>query len=1645
MNQEISETPTIPPEFTEGADLPENTGETVGENIQSGVEIQEATPATEEEDEGIYLGDKILITSESYGKVAGEIYYIDESLIRVLPKGISNKLYDFPIIDNEIDPDLGVTDIKLWPGPRTSFVILQGFRNGQVFDAFNSQGEREGKYTVKSVNVEEDRIVLTKDGEETPITFTSNGIPRDLPFVILQIAPLEMDLMATEEIDTTNIEQDTYQEEDEYEELGEIEVPVYVPIREVETKDRVYNDVEQKGDLLSQFISMLDGPSQKNPLYIKRLRALVEVFGTMKNMVLDRDETGYIRGERQISYTYLADMLQNGNIPLSRPILRTKRSLFVDIWDDDEAPENRVIDNDDYTIKITPYNLQKSIEHDNKPMQAPGELQPSPTDTGYARHLRESFRFYPQGQTFLGDSFKFKKDSEFFRNTLPDEPIMGFKDLPPGYEKKGFKKKTVLMNETVLGPILQEARRGLEDTRAVGGNVILEGDRADLISYTLFPIQVATSIGSTRTGKLFEDIQRSSINSKSTKELVKEYGGEYESGDVRKILILDPSRVTFANVLFEEYFDQILKFFHPRGQGDLHHILSDLGMNHIELTQEQSQVFNSRVEKVIQKYRRIIAQLRSTTPQEAPEATSILPSFLEQLKSVFASHEPLRILMENLHTAIPSYKGIDLAHVGYMLLYAQDYFLAALSKDPTNIQREMVRKARDDFLRVVREAQIAKKNEESRGLAPKVNPCRHVKELELVRKTKDDGDRLALLARFVTLYQGGRKDNWVMCNLCNKELLCHHELLQVQQFLHPREHESIQKQIILNYAGGTYGGNHICRNCGKPIATLDYDTHIEFDDEGRPMMGRSELVDEDEIEKEKIDLALGTPDIRENDIQFENPDQQKIYDITRQICERIGVYPPPEDYRKIVMKSQEEYNELTREDTLAKFKARASKKAGSDQMVELQYYEFMAMKKVSIVACCTLFQIQKVMPEYMVRHTLPGCEAGFKGYPLDLDESPENSVGIKYLACAIAGMPANKEPWRNTSWMRENSITKRNEQIIQSLSYFIKLISDDAISQSELEKKRKYLVEIFGGDAVKSRASEKVRPTYKPYISSAFEGDADLVAQGAVRSATNGSVGDILLANKYISALHGISKQHATVIKNSPFANATCCSVPIGEPNLFYESKAPDLINYTPRTRSIARPNERQGWAFFPYQTRIPLDIRAEVQLDVAHRIFLSLCYQGDRKGLPHELGHDLMCDWCGLKILPEYYFPDMILNKKGQSVAQEVSDDVLRQSVMEQIGEITRERLDDLLATTHKYTKFHFYKSPMPLTREDFLASLQQIQPPPVENWSEVIDATLENLEKLRNTSTELEIAQALGPISEISSNAESVIKMLLKDDERRIMIPTLDRLASQSPQQIMEVLRSYFLVTFERSLLGYTTDGLENLPKEYDLSDDHRKELGEFLVAHNGITKDLNIETLGDVGKNKMNYFIAQISSILTFYAELRKSHIKFGGSFLQEIMRVFLYCPLASLLNMNTQPVGTPGRARIRGEEGGAASELKKFVIQLLMKYRGEAMSYSLETIKLEVAKANERDRRSIIRMIDNDDEDQKKVNMIQRRLGIGIWSQMAGKGVWKYDKEYDELERQMRERNMERMEMGIDDAHNVADAGYDNRNHQEDGDE
>jgi hypothetical protein len=38
---------------------------------------------------------------------------------------------------------------------------------------------------------------------------------------------------------------------------------------------------------------------------------------------------------------------------------------------------------------------------------------------------------------------------------------------------------------------------------------------------------------------------------------------------------------------------------------------------------------------------------------------------------------------------------------------------------------------------------------------------------------------------------------------------------------------------------------------------MDYDNSIEYDDTGKPMSGRTELVDQEEIDREELEVLLG--------------------------------------------------------------------------------------------------------------------------------------------------------------------------------------------------------------------------------------------------------------------------------------------------------------------------------------------------------------------------------------------------------------------------------------------------------------------------------------------------------------------------------------------------------------------------------------------------------------------------------------------------------------------------------------------------------------------------------------------------------------------------------------------------------------------
>jgi hypothetical protein len=356
---------------------------------ESGVQIQETSMP---QDEGLFLGDYVVIYS-ARGKHTGRIYYLDEKILRLLPLGSSNRLEDFPFTDvGEFDPDIGVTEVEVKAGPRTGFSEMMGFRKGQKLDAFDKvSGSIYATYDVEDVDYEEDTIVLKdKNGSVFDIPFGYIGI-QDMPFDILQVhigSPIGA------------FDESTEGEEEEEELLGEGEyleymVPDIVGLEVVTESDRIYKEPIQKGDLIGDLVSLLEPFEQKNPVYLKEIRAIVETFSSIKNLIIERNHVNEPVGKKDYVIQQISDLVAHSS-QMVKPILDSKRVLMVDTYEDDE---DNTVKEDDFTITHHQTHFLKKLEEFSKGYDniIVGE------NTGILRYLRyfqNLFSQYPLGQKF---------------------------------------------------------------------------------------------------------------------------------------------------------------------------------------------------------------------------------------------------------------------------------------------------------------------------------------------------------------------------------------------------------------------------------------------------------------------------------------------------------------------------------------------------------------------------------------------------------------------------------------------------------------------------------------------------------------------------------------------------------------------------------------------------------------------------------------------------------------------------------------------------------------------------------------------------------------------------------------------------------------------------------------------------------------------------------------------------------------------------------------------------------------------------------------------------------------------------------------------------------------------------------------------
>jgi len=1577
--------------------------------IQSSVQIAptgDTNPLGDEYNPMLFieLGDRVVIDSKKYGRTIGSVYYRSLERISIKPDGVSNSLHDFELEQTD-DEELykeedGVTaayviEKRLFD----SFVEQQDFRINQIIDTFNAAGELYKSYKIVKVDKDNDYIQI-QDLDDTEITndlnFNFIGIESDEDFKIISIRQLvggpdeQVDgskgdnVVKIEDDLADDLAADLEGEEDEIEVVGFIEVVRPKVFREAAVFEQRIPDNLQKIDALNDFISSLDPVLQKDPQSIRIVRILVETLFNLKQATIAYNDDGSIQGTKAISASTLAELIKTATIPLGRPVLTVSKKEYL-VNEEDDLEESKIVDGVHFENFLT--ELDQIVENKSVHVSSQGGIIREWADQ--QTFLKKYLSPWSQ-DTLVEPLWKAVNDSEFFRSEAPEftevDDKTVFLETIPGYIASHEQKQPPVFTEIPFGierALSTTYRKGVDRRK----QVLLSEDSATINSYLIFPIKTASNIGTTRSKSLAIDSGRSQMPKETMRSILEKTGAPKEVGTSNDLLLLDVERSTLGNIPLPDYIEGLS--VPALGLGDTFATLEQYGMENLELSPKIVEVLLTKIILYQNQLLSTIAKLREKgEPPNTPEPNPFIdaPSILEEI----LSQPTLVDNLEEFQRINPALADSDIAKVAYLMNKHPDYFQVAAGKNSILIAKALLDSNNAMYLQSLKVANLLKYNQENAGEKPKRNMCKHVADLVAIRRLYDDGERFQKLTEFFKKYQGIRDGNWINCNICKENLLCLHERLQIQAYLNHSEKPTIEKEIILKFSGGSFQGKYICRNCGQAIRDLDFENSIEFDDNGNPKSGRAVLVDEDAIFEERLDLLVSVPiepsQKKELDL---NDDETKVYNIISEIAVRVGVIMDNQGFRHVIDRVISWVNRFpTRDDYNEKKKKRTTMP---------DYDVAVSRNIITASGLFLLLEIQTKIPSYTIRHALIGCASpGFDGYPLDNEVT--NKQGLDYVACAVGSIRRNEAPWNQTGFQKVSDNLKRQQGIVAYMDNILKEIIGDDIIQAQLAEKRQYLIKLKEkGISSLGQAVDEIPATFLPeqIIVTPEEAAKDAITPEV--AAAMGNKGKLGLVKLWIRQAHLLAKKTASLVKGSPLSETTCCFAKIEEPGNFWKN-APDLPSIGKR---ILIPNQQGQILVTEF---IPRPVSADVvepDSELYYRIFLKCCFQGPRLGYSHEPGLTNMCPWCG------FQFPTipavMDIDTEGKSALSS-------QKVVTDTEEFTK-----LLDTIHRVNNVETIKIVEQDSVRDIMTKFGNIAQPPVPGWSEIIQKTTNNFLQLPPDADRGDIAVAAGPLSDAASESERIIQERLTDATYQT---TIEEIVKLSWMNFFQVIQTYFITPFERLLTQFMDTSLF-IPIELKkaLSEDHvMKDLLPILQNDSQIIKakegDIQKEAL-TLARSKLQYFVEQMSGLLSFKNKIRPIVVPGREKSLVYIQRTMLYGPIATMINPSEIPPGTEIKSSVKSIGDPSMRFLLELIALTLNKYKRERISFNDQEIKELIAVRNEKERVNVIAEFNKLTDEERAVELMNKRLGLGKWAVGGTKLIYAYDKDYYDLERQKRE--------------------------------
>ena len=1592
---------------------------------------------SEEEEIMFELGDTVLLVGGQINGLRGRIYYIDENLIRILPDGLSDRIVDIPIVEGDLDPALKIDHLySVSKRVHPAFVTQIGAELEEVAETFDKDGTPGPTYTIREIDEVADTITLVDETDaELLVEANFTGIPLDLPFAVLRPrAPPE------EFADGPNAPEEGAAEtnadddfgavlEDEIEDAGDAEE--IEEIREIPSSQRVYSDAIQRNDMLQEMVSFLDKAAQKNPERHKQVRTIVEQCMLLRNALIEYNKSGEPVGIFNTSLLTISDLIATNAVPLSRPVMKANRVLYLDHTPESlykiatgGAPDDPVeITDADIVIRYLDEVVNGTVDYMNTQMGGISSQALSPDSLPEWYMSWETLnKVYHPVWTVSGDqrSKPFVRDTEFLRHPVLDiESVDGLPSLRAGSNVLITSEQVTKINMSLLrglGPRIGRLREK-DPLRTVES-----AEEGVVVNTLVFPLSEQQYLGSTRSGIIAKDVAYSSFPVQTMSDIMERLDGVPDRPTAGSILLVGEGGNTNGSIGLDDWIAS--QPLYPLGLADAIVELASYGFTNVELNSDQQDIIVKKIDGYRALIKQFIIELRDRMAKLISEQTTTENPFLQgdSLKAFVSAikAEPLlESVMTDVKNSTPAYKNNDIAIVAAALSKSADFFLATMAQQAGPLAKERNRRVTDQYLDALTKALLKAEVNALTIYTPEPNKCPHMKDYTLIQKQKELETRMKLFAKFITRYEGSRKNNWVNCSACKEHLVCYHEVLLLKEYLHPKEKSEIHKELLLTFSGGAFQGKFICRNCGQPISEFDYDTSIEYSDDGTPISGRAVLLDEPTI-KDTLDQILGEDAEKGgeggDEIVFKSDSQRIIFTAAKKLFDTVGIYAKTDTLKRVLMRVEAE---MLRQPSLAEYKVITKGKRAIDHQM------FLNRIMVAALAANCLIEIQTNVPGFVVRYKLAGCVAGFSGFPVG---NEKDLTGVEYIICAVASIREDAAPWNLTGYQQETSEKRRIDSIKTNTTRVLDAVLTQAAVQQQISKKREYLKSVYGTLTHSEQLPEKIPDGFRP-VPYAITKEAATKTPTVPEAATPSEKirGWVMLA-------HQVGVETGNVVKGNPYSDATCCLGPIQEPGKFWRgiTTLPQLPPKAPPQGPI------NSHVSIHFQPRPYESLVGSVPPDIMYRIFLKVCYEGPNTGLPHEFGYTNMCANCGFVSPESPYavrpFPPIGSKDLLKTYTEEIESIVTKGKVALQTQKvkIDSSTFEGILDATHRAFKVDPPVPVRPPAGMKLFEMFRTLEPEPFDGWRQLITSTMEKLSSLPPGPTKIEVATAYGALSDFSLENMEVLKERIGVENAA----TLQRVLESPITDSTEAIISYILMPLQRLASGFQISSIQ-VPRGYELGSGTEEDVNQNLKQHLLFVQQLAKRATG-LTLEKIKWAIQRLSrAIVLLKQNVRSAFIPGGEIGLPYVVLTLVTGILTNFIDPDFVPTG--GETELVDAGARAPIQILDVCVQ---KMRKEGLKFTDEAIKEMIARRDEIEKNSFIRRFEGLTPQEKAMMKRIKQLGLKEWAIGGTNAIQKYDSDQYEVERAQRAEMGFVEFFGAEGADLGAEGGYDNAQIAED---